>query len=498
MEEPNAYITVIQKKIRNLKKKLSQMDRAEAQRESGTILNSEQLALLSNRPFTEKMLEDFEQVKASMEEVATEKRSVGSDGTKNGSEDGIGNEKFVVPGSEAGAEAKSGTATDDALGRLLELFHVASRYRDLSTKDDAAVPPAIDYLAKCLKGDLYVVDWDSGLSKAREVLGHFLQPSEMELVSGVSYQDVAMQINELARELSVPAKKGRGGRNRNKKERKEKGNEEVEEEAEKEDVGGGREEKKTASAKEAEVVTDKPKAKENDIKGRSSGRAHDGSDTVGASTGAVTASSKKERAKSDKKAPSAAATTALTSVEGQGEGPLPKRERKSRKPRGPTAAAADTSATAGIIADSTSEIEAVTKEVTGLELDGGEDVGQDGLAEKSGEKASKKRGKRGGRNRGNKGKDKMEAGDGVADTTVFKADVATNTDTKAKTEASPYSTSSAPPSSTTKRQGSSQGVEKREGERKATPTSTTMNAGGEGDAKKRRPRKPRRHTDNNA
>jgi hypothetical protein len=44
MESGNPYLTGIAKKIRNLKKKVEKLEKAEKQREEGAVLNEEQVS----------------------------------------------------------------------------------------------------------------------------------------------------------------------------------------------------------------------------------------------------------------------------------------------------------------------------------------------------------------------------------------------------------------------------------------------------------------------
>jgi hypothetical protein len=68
----NPYIAVANRKVRNLKKKLQNIQKVEAQVATGKSLNEEQLVLLSTKPAVERAMLDIEALKAQLEEVAKE------------------------------------------------------------------------------------------------------------------------------------------------------------------------------------------------------------------------------------------------------------------------------------------------------------------------------------------------------------------------------------------------------------------------------------------
>ena len=195
----NTYVTVVNKRIRNAKKKMANMDKAEALLASGGVLNAEQLALISNRPNTERMLAELEGIKASLLELAA-------------------GEALTVAAAPPAPPAADTTTSAD---RLLEVMHVVARYPTLSTKPNAKLPSAVVYLSKCLSGEMYVVDFEAGLSRASVMAARYLRclaldqegkDDDTPLIAGTTYGDVARLVAGLAAEMAAPAAEKGGGR----------------------------------------------------------------------------------------------------------------------------------------------------------------------------------------------------------------------------------------------------------------------------------------------
>jgi len=278
----NVYVTVVNKRIRNLKKKVANMDKAEALLASGGVLNAEQLALISNRPNTERMLAELEGIKASLLEVAAgEAATVAA----------------TPPSPPTPAADTAAAATTD---RLLEVMHVVARYPTLSINPNAKLPSAVVYLSKCLSGEMYVVDYEAGLSRASEIAARYLlcqvqddksgKGDNTPLIAGTSYGDVARLVAGLAAEMASP------------------------------------------TAEKADKETTKKGGDEGGDKGKGKGNKKSSDTTARAEEREEREEQEQQDATVSSEAPPPS-TSASATASSDDAAPLPKKERKARKPR---------------------------------------------------------------------------------------------------------------------------------------------------------------------
>jgi hypothetical protein len=132
--EENVYVRVVTKKVKALRKKLANMDKAEKALSEGVIIQDEQIEMLKAQPVTKKLLEEFEQVHSALITIAGEEKK----------------EKDAVPPPPEPKEAPE--------FRLLQLLHVHNRFPTLMKEVgvEENIHEHISFLYSAFTGQTYV------------------------------------------------------------------------------------------------------------------------------------------------------------------------------------------------------------------------------------------------------------------------------------------------------------------------------------------------------
>lgn len=233
-QNENPYVAVVSRKSRNLKKKLERILKVEAQLKEGKKLNEEQLILVASKSSLEKALTDVESIKTQLEEVAKQELLLKEQQTgnqeNNSNTESLKTEKIdsstvtheveLTTNSTQCEQQDNDTASaSDTVNavidysevlrghliKLLKLFHVCSRYSNLS--GGIPLPADINYFGKCLLGETTLDSFTKALNQSVKNAELYLDEdlgSQYEAIRGMSYSQISDIIDSLVLQLPQP------------------------------------------------------------------------------------------------------------------------------------------------------------------------------------------------------------------------------------------------------------------------------------------------------
>jgi hypothetical protein len=200
----NAYVAVLNKKIRNLTKKLDKIEKIERNMKEGKTINEDQEKVLSSKKNVESQVADYKNIRDSLVKIAAEESKavpvVETVTVEVGTE--------PSPTKEASTEASPettnvGTDTESpvipsavSLKILLGAFHIM--LNDPSRVMQGCVNnSAFDYLYNYLSGKESTQGFSETLDTAVENATALLSKSTDASIAGISYSELSEYIEEL-------------------------------------------------------------------------------------------------------------------------------------------------------------------------------------------------------------------------------------------------------------------------------------------------------------
>lgn len=261
----NPYVAVVTKKIRNLRKKLKNIEQLDASRASGAVLNEDQLATLGSKQNIERQIQDLESMKISLEEVVAtqpppppppqatkaaaavtpavarkaekkaeyekKKAAAATDGEKSTVDKGKTEAKKSSPktitsstssdafitdptavktaGTQASMKNDNGgsnkaaiqRAVEKSTSRLLKALHVFRRYTDYT---GCKLPDEVELFGMALLGQTTVSSFEERLAQSVRTASLYLDPekSKESSLSGMfTYREISSTIDKLSLEM---------------------------------------------------------------------------------------------------------------------------------------------------------------------------------------------------------------------------------------------------------------------------------------------------------
>lgn len=258
----NPYVAVVTKKIRNLRKKLKNIEQLETSRASGAILNEDQLITLGTKQNIERQIQDLDGVKTSLEDVvasqpppppplaasstltpAAAKKAEKKAEYEKKKAAAVADEEKAAAGVEKGKDGKkpspktitSSTSTDvftdssamktagtqasmknevagsnkasiqraveKSTSRLLKALHVFRRYTDYT---GCKLPDEVELFGMSLLGQITVSSFEDRLAQSVRTAGLYLDPVESKesSLSGMfTYREISNTIDKLSLEM---------------------------------------------------------------------------------------------------------------------------------------------------------------------------------------------------------------------------------------------------------------------------------------------------------
>lgn len=213
--EENPYLAVVNRKARNLRKKLASIAKAEAQLLTGKALNEEQLVLLASKPSVERAISDIDIIRVQLEDVAKDLVKIKIVETPQ--------EEVVIvevpPAPEIVEQIVISTEPEVVVveqrqplfdeqyinslvlaqvHKLIKTLHVCSRYQSIT---GTSLPADVDYFGKCLLGMTSIGDFQDALQQSVRNATLFLDPvlgSQHEAIRGMNFVELAELIDQLA------------------------------------------------------------------------------------------------------------------------------------------------------------------------------------------------------------------------------------------------------------------------------------------------------------
>lgn len=189
--ESNPYITIIAKRLRNLKKKLKKCDEVEAIRVSGKPLLEEQLAVLASRLTVERNIEDFESIKAAMMELWKDEQSKSAAAASSIAASEVVSQppeleaipdvpppQAISEPAPAPVEPQNHPMAIEEIGtrirHLIRALHVSIKY---SPTTGNPLPPAVDFFVQSVLGKTSVQPFTATLEASVRTAGLYLDVS---------------------------------------------------------------------------------------------------------------------------------------------------------------------------------------------------------------------------------------------------------------------------------------------------------------------------------
>ncbi|OQR98368.1 hypothetical protein ACHHYP_08677 [Achlya hypogyna] len=208
------YVVLLNKKLRSLKKKQEKIKSLEESiAGSNKTLNEQQLEVLANKPFVEKMAAELESLRAVFVETLTNPEAApAEEPTSTETEEPAPVESTAqvamvedkIPATTADVvvepEVVVVAATEEEkleyVAEILKLLHAVSLHQALGHD----VPIALDYFVKVLVGGTRPpaeVSFAENLAESMEEAKRFLTKSEKVLACDMSYQDLRDAVDRL-------------------------------------------------------------------------------------------------------------------------------------------------------------------------------------------------------------------------------------------------------------------------------------------------------------
>jgi hypothetical protein len=200
METDNAYVAVVYRRVRNLRKRLAKVNEFEALQNSGSALDVGQIEALQSKSVLEKNAADMEAILESLKEIAAadgnssasqtlSDKDVMSVASKLGDMNlpdppkkknttmvstGVSTTSTFSTPSAAPVEGKSAVQTH--IRSILRAFHVCSRY---TTETGNELPVEVDFFANAALGKSSPIgtNFDINLSNSLRQVGYYLYVS---------------------------------------------------------------------------------------------------------------------------------------------------------------------------------------------------------------------------------------------------------------------------------------------------------------------------------
>ena len=173
METENAYVNVVSRKLRNLRKKLARVEEIEQLVQKGKELEKSQLEALASKASTITSIKDLEMVKAGLIEVASRE----STPTTN---EAIEEENLQIEAFESLNINESGEKrnaefnakdVEDRLRSLVLCLNICANYKMRTGKD---LPAEVEYFGSVVLGRASVSDFNRTIEQSLKSVGFFI------------------------------------------------------------------------------------------------------------------------------------------------------------------------------------------------------------------------------------------------------------------------------------------------------------------------------------
>jgi len=209
-KEPNEYLTLVAKKIRSLKKKMTKIEEIE-KKATTSVINDQQQKFLDNKENVAKSLEEFESLKAQMLKTYQQEEKIQRRLAKRKTETGSKEKQQSVASLVQLVHLTQLLRGEDSAQHVPLFFAEQERVRSSGGKTLVTSEIMLDSLSlfanSIFKASSNLNEFKQNVEKAQEIAQNFFAQSEEEAIPGFSYKLLSEQTDEIYSSSFYLAKK---------------------------------------------------------------------------------------------------------------------------------------------------------------------------------------------------------------------------------------------------------------------------------------------------